>query len=289
MSTDTLVIVDSNYLCFVERYGMSIGLSYKGSETSIIFGFFRHILALARKYNTTSFAFVWDSKSSLRKKIYPGYKEARVKKAQELSKEDIAANQKAYKQFTELRTKALPMFGFPNVFMQEGYEGDDLIASIVLDQAEDRKCVVISADNDLLQLLDYCTLYNVSKDSVTTRKEFIRTYKIQPQEWIRVKQISGCTGDSVQGVNGIGDKKAALYIRGELKGKSLDLIENPESEKIIKFNRKLVALPFRGTDHFEIQEVENYSKKSFIKLCKHYGFRSFQQNGYAWFKAFKMK
>lgn len=288
---EILIIVDCNYLCYVNKYSMSSGLSYRGDRTEIIFGVFRQILDLARQFETTHFAFCWDSKISLRKEIFADYKANRH--LREKTEEERIADKIAYQQFDELRTTALYEFGFNNVFLKEGYEGDDIIASIVKNRINSDN-IVVSSDQDLLQLLDKCSLYNITKKEMATEEIFRRTYGIEPKQWAEAKYISGCSTDNVPGVANVGEKTAIRFITGKLtKGQTYDKIVlfKEHFRNDFERNKKLILLPFDGTGIFPIRKPKvDWSKNNFIDFCKKYGFKSFMAGKYIdeWAKVFKM-
>ena len=63
-------------------------------------------------------------------------------------KEDL--NQ-GYRQLNEFRMTVLPALGVKNIYIQTGYESDDLIASIVKNNSGN--FIIVTNDNDLYQLL----------------------------------------------------------------------------------------------------------------------------------------
>ena len=280
------IVCDCNYISYVEKFALSTGLSYRGGHTEIIYGFLKQILKLAQRFETNQLIFCWDSKDSLRKKTYPEYKANRRKDQTEEEKE---ANEIAYKQFNQLRRTVLPSMGFNNIFMQEGYEGDDLIAYIV----RDHPCnVVITNDEDMLQLLDNCNLYNITKRSLTDKDEFIRAYGISPMDWVDVKSYAGCYSDNVKGLEGVGEKTVAKWLRGELKQttKTYQKINSPEGWDIHRRNHPLVCLPLEGLPPIRLTK-DSFLKKSFRDVFMEYGFNSFLENDKfeKWIKAFNLR
>lgn len=263
------VIIDSNYLCYISKYALSNGLSYNGGRTEIIFGFLKDIISLAKKFETNNFVFCWDSKESERRKIFSNYK---YKRHQDKTEDEIVGDKVAFRQFTILREKVLPYLGFSNVFFQEGYEADDLIASVVMNN-KDMTNIVVSSDNDLYQLLEYCSLYNFSKQETMTELLFNRNFGIQPHRWVDVKTLAGCSSDNVPGIEGVGEIKAIKYLKGELSsGKTFDSIKaQTEDEK--ELTERLVKLPFPGTKIFEIKK-NHFSIKTFNNICDEFGFIS---------------
>jgi len=279
------IIIDCNYLCYVNKFALSKGLAYKGNRTEIIFGFLRHLLELSRQFQTNQFIFCWDSRDSFRKKIYPEYK---INRRVDRSEEEIESDKIAYKQFDLLRTYVLPTMGFTNILLRKGYECDDLIASIVKNNL-DIKYIVVANDSDLFQLLDYCTLYNISKKRLMTKIIFEREKGIEPNKWGIVKAIMGCSADNIHGVSGVGEKTAIKYLKRETTPKITLKIKN--SLEIIRRNMLLVILPFEGIKRLQIIHQQDLSKKGFVTICERFAFNSFLEIKLLqeWIKQFNMK
>jgi len=278
-----MIIFDSNYVAYVSKFSLSQGLSYRGTNTEIIFGFLKQVLTLAEQFKDSDIVFCWDSKESLRKKIYPEYKANRKENLTEEQKEE---NQIAYAQFNILRKTILPELGFSNNFMEEGYESDDLIASLVLARTD--KPIVISSDKDLYQLLDHCNIYNITKREIYNKELFTREYGIRPFRWITVKSIAGCNTDNVKGVEKVGEKTAIKYLKGEMKpsAKTYDSIINFD----ISINKKLIELPFTGCPNINERIFPNdLKRKKFISIFDKFGLQSFINNIDKWEKIFCSK
>jgi DNA polymerase I len=273
------LIIDCNYLCYVHKFALSSGLSYHGSRTEIIFGFIKTTLDLARKFETNKFIFCWDSKKSLRREIYPEYKSNR---RNNLTEEEEESNRIAYAQFDKLKI-VLPKMGFSNVFEEEGYESDDIIASLVTGGKLGRT-VVISSDKDLYQLLDWCSLCN-ARGAVYSKEMFIREYGIEPSKWKDAKALAGCSTDNVKGADRVGEKTAIRYLKGELK-------EYNQTFKKIHFfdsdlTRRLTTLPFEGCPDFKSKlKKDECSPDKFRKVFEEYGFESLIDGLNKWEKIF---
>jgi DNA polymerase-1 len=269
----TLLVIDSNYVCYISKFAYSQGLDYKGSPTEILFGVLKTIIDLSSRFETNRFAFCFDSKQSKRMNMFPKYKWKRKQDKSEAMEEN---DKIAYRQFDQLRLEVLPKLGFSNIFMQDGYESDDLIASIVRDNVfkeDNTSIIVVSSDSDLYQLLGGCSIYNLTKKETMTKHIFTRTYGIRPCEWVNVMELSGCNTDNVPGIEGVGKKKAIAYLKGELtKGKVFDRIRTCDA-KDIDFTRELVELPFPGTMQCRL-EKEYFSTRQYKDVCAHYGFKS---------------
>jgi len=271
MNSPTLII-DSYAICHQVKY--TIGdLSYEEQKVGIIFGFLRHILSLSKQFDTNKFLFCWDSKKSFRKDIYPTYKENRRK---EQTPEEQQLYKIAFKQFHELRLKVLPKFGFKNNFIQTGMEADDLIA--IITQNYDQELVIISADQDLYQLLSpNVSMYSSKGKKLTTEQSFTEKYDITPKEWVTVKQVAGCNTDNVKGIKGVGEKTAIKYIKNKLGKHTKTYNSIVCGDTIIERNEALVKLPFKGTKTPKIKQDRPFYLANFIELTDEYGFRSMQQ------------
>lgn len=276
----TWLILDSNYLCHRAWYVFGGKLSYEEKPTGVLFGFLKMIETMKEYYNTEDLIFCWDSKSSKRKKIYPQYK------ANRQDRDFTPEEQKAYNDFRKqielLRTKFLPLMGYKNSFYQEGYEADDLIASIC-QQNHSRfkntdRVVIVTSDKDLYQLIRsniFC--YNPQTNITMTLQRFYSEYKIHPKKWWQVKAIAGCSTDNVKGVEGVGEKTAIKYLNGELKPttKAYENIKLYEENNLDVINVPLVKLPFKGTMKCTIRQ-NNFNQKVWNQICNSLGMNSLE-------------
>ena len=150
-----LLILDANFLAHRSKHAMkNQDLSHERQKTEVIFNFMQGLFALAELFEPRVWAFTWDSRKNFRKGIYPEYKAGRH--SSEKSQEDIDLDSIAFPQFTRLRREIIPKLGFQNNFIQTGYEGDDIIASIVMKYSgEFGHATIAASDQDLFQLLGY--------------------------------------------------------------------------------------------------------------------------------------
>ena len=261
------LILDCNYLCHRAKHSTR-DLSYEGNATGIIYGLLKSLSGFQDLFNTPNFVFCFDSRTSKRKEIYPEYKANRAKK--EYTEEEIEFDKKFRKQIKKLRTTYLPMIGFKNIFIQKGYESDDLMAEICLHIKSDDEAVIITSDKDLYQCISgNISCYNPQTNKLMTLQRFKKEYGITPNRWGLVKSMAGCTTDNVKGVKGIGEKFAIKYLTGELrKGKKYDALCFPDSVKIEFFNRNLVILPMKGTKGCRLRQdkLSEFGWKEVTKL-----------------------
>lgn len=260
-----ILIIDSNYLC--HRAIHTTGpLSYRGQPTGVIFGFLNQLFTLGQAVRPDEVVFVWDSRKSKRRKRYPFYKN----RGHEEPDPDLIA---AFSQFSKLRCHILPELGFHNNFIQSGYEADDLIAKLVMEEP-DPSFVTASGDQDLYQLLDHTDMYSMPKSAQikqVTKRTFTQEYGIKPKDWVRVKQIAGCSSDTVPGIKGVGEATAIKYLLGQLKPESVKYKAIEAGRDIINRNEWLVKLPLPGTKKYEIDR-SSFDKFRLRDLCKDLGF-----------------
>lgn len=266
-----MILIDSNAICYREAYAIGDKLSYEERKVGIIFGFLREILKLSKLYNTNEFAFCWDSRKSLRKQVYPEYKQKR--KTSEIDPQ-------VFEQFETIRTRMLPEIGFRNIFGYEGYESDDILADIVLNTPLHIEITIASSDEDLFQLLyDGVKIYNLHSKKEYDCWSFEKDYGITNDSWSLVKSIAGCSSDNIKGIEGVGEKTAIKYILGQLdhKTKAYKKIVSEEGQKIIARNYDLINLPYKNTPQSVIVE-DNLSLLGFMSVCKRFGFSSIMKD-----------
>ena len=295
-----IIIIDSNYLCHYNAHRFT-DFNFKGMQTGVIFGFLHSLYSIVDQvlpsYNdnmgesvqSLKVVFAWDSRESIRRSLYPAYKEGRHKKHK--TREERKAEAEMYGQFDAVRDWVLPTIGFRNVFIAPQFEADDIIASICNRYKDRERVVIVSSDNDLYQLLSPgCCMYRPKTKKYYTSKDFRQEWRIQPQQWVLVKAMAGCASDNISGIEGVGEKKAAAYIRGLLPkgGKVAQRIESDEGQTIIATNLPLVALPMPGCPRFTLRK-DQLTARGCLKVCEAYVFRSLMAAEVSWRQLFSMK
>jgi 5'-3' exonuclease len=257
------------------------GLSNGNTPTGVIYGFLKTIIALQELFRTDKVIFCWDSKSSLRKDIYPDYKKKRSQRYKEWTDEEAKFEKDFRLQMKELRRTYLKKIGYKNVFCQKGYEGDDIMASICKDLPNSSEAIIVTSDQDLYQCLKHnVSIHNPMKRKTLTLERFQKEYGLSPSEWYMLKAITGCPTDEVKGVKGVGEKIGTKYLKGNLKDttKAYQNINSTEGFEIYKRNLKLVKLPFKGTRHFKLKQ-DKLSRKGWKEVMELLGMKSLRDKG----------
>ena len=298
------ILVDSRCVCWnatfkAYKYYPNVR-SQEEREATILNCFFDKIEFICKALNTTKLVFAWDCsrETSIRRKLYPEYKNNRAgwnpdKEVQHVSQRTTEAMDKNLQIRKEceyfwkiIETEVIPKLGFKNCYKADGYEGDDIIASIV-ESYPDQYFVIYSDDNDYVQLIrknvamasvrDYGSGNNVTVYNETRAMNSPKLRGLHPSRFADVKALAGCHSDAVPGIKGIGENRALEYlITGTIRtpsGKPSLLVKKIEDAKAngeLALWDKLVRLPLSGVPRFTlVDDVFDY--KYFLKLCDYYG------------------
>lgn len=254
-----ILVLDCNYLCFRAYWTTGRQL-----ENGTVYGFLSTLQSLRAKFAPDRIVFCFDGGgTNLRRIEYPEYKRGKVRKdGWDEDRENV------HYQIVKLQSNILPALGFRNVFWRNGYEADDVIASICKTEFSryqgdglDGPIIIVSADHDLYQLLedDRIRMYEPSKDLLLDAAGFREQWGIEPRLWPNVKALAGCRSDNIPGVGGVGEKTAAKYLaRSDVASERIYKVRMKVRDKIdlVKFNLRLVRLPWAGIGDFQIKEDE---------------------------------
>lgn len=255
-------IFDANYMArraFFSATGRDL-------ENGTVFGFLRDVAAALEYLSATTAVFCWDSALSKRFEIFPGYKASRAERYKKMDADERKREHGFQIDIVRI-SDHLRDIGYANIFRQRGYEADDLIAAACAGFTG-RKYLV-SSDKDLWQLLaPDVSCWNPQQKKMTTRVSFCRSYKILPENWVEVKVIAGCETDDIPGVSGFGEPTAVKYIRDGLPKKSKLYGRIEAAAERVELNRRLVRLPFPGTQPCRPQPGDNPTAANWAAVAK---------------------
>lgn len=271
----TVLLVDVSNLAWRALHAFSknpIPLTYQNKRVETLFGFLRDTDNLRRLFSPSICMFCFDEGPSLRKTIYPDYKEGRG--SDNPSDKQVSDRRALREQVCRLREEVLPAMGYQNMVSHEGYEADDLIASCCLNLPRGAEAVIVSSDQDLYQLLsNRVSIYNAHAKRMVTIDSFRQTYGIIPQAWPKVKAIAGDDSDGVPGVPRVGISTAIKHLKGDLGSWTKAHRNIKMSSELIRRNIKLVTLPYPGTPVPDFIP-DNYSDKKWNEVVKSLGMDS---------------
>lgn len=283
----TYALLDCHSVCHAAKHKTK-RLTFGGYNTGVIFGFLRTLLKLQEDLRPDIWVFAWDSKASVRREAYPDYKLDRLEK----SPEELKLNALVAPQFDILRDEVLPELGFANVFRVDGFEADDIIAQAIRLGPLGDRYIMVTRDNDMLQLLsDDVIMYDHVNNGYYTKENFISDWGIQPRQWVIVKAIAGCSTDNVKGIHGIGEKTAAKMLAGQLgeHTKAFKAIMDKGNQDMAQRNVHLVALPHHAMPALNVSTWrDSFNLRGFGEICMAFGMESMirDANWHRWKEAF---
>jgi DNA polymerase-1 len=197
-----LLLIDGHGLAFRGFYAIPEMNAPDGTPTNAVLGFMNMLLKAMEQWNPDRIGIFFDPHGpTARDAMYGAYKEGRVPAPE------------AFKPQMPLIMELSLALGFP-VFIEEGTEADDLIASTAASAAAAGfETVILSADKDLLQILrSGVTMARPSKGisefKLYDEKSFSEEYGFAPPAMADYLALVGDSVDNIPGVPGIGDKTA---------------------------------------------------------------------------------
>ncbi len=200
-----ILLIDGNLLLFksffATFYSQNKLVTSKGIDTTATHTFILSLIKIFQMYKPSHCFIAFDAgKKTKRHDIYKEYKAGRPKVPVEIFEQK------------DIIIEILNSMNIRHMDM-EGYEGDDLIASMTTKFSNNNEILVWSDDQDLLQLIDN----NVSvivKDSKTKKfiikniNNFKDIHGFEHYQIPDFKGISGDSSDNLPGIKGIGPKGA---------------------------------------------------------------------------------
>ena len=225
----TITIIDTFGFLFRSYYALPPLKSSTGFPTGLLTGFMNLISNIGKDFETDYLVFALDSKGdTFRNEIYNQYKAHRPDVP-----EDLLAQ-------LPVAIDWISKMGF-EIAIKEGFEADDLIASIAYDaKQKDLEVRIVSHDKDLYQLIedDRVYLFDPIKKTIINEKHCLEKYGIQPHQFIDYQSLLGDSADNVPGVKGVGAKTAQALI--EKYGTLENIYENLESIEKTRWKNLLI-------------------------------------------------
>ena len=139
---NTTYLVDGSGYIFRAYYAVAPLSNSQGLPTNALLGFSRMIMKLIKDKQASSIAVAFDTgKPTFRHEIYSEYKANRAE-----CPEDLVPQMPYFRKIA----KALGLV----CYEKEGFEADDIIATLTVNLASEKnKVVIVSGDKDLTQLV----------------------------------------------------------------------------------------------------------------------------------------
>ena len=197
-----IYLLDGNYLAYRSFYAIPHLQSSSGKPVGALYGFASTIIKILKDYQALYLGVAFDMKApTFRHHLFDHYKITR-KPMPELLVE----------QLPEIRN-ILDAFGIP-IIEKEGYEADDLLASMALDYAaQGYESIIVTGDKDLAQVLGKgISLLNPATWKSLDRQSFLKKYGFSSEHIVDFLALTGDASDNIPGVPGIGEKTATALI-----------------------------------------------------------------------------
>ena len=218
MTTESsrLLLVDGHSLAYRAFHALPVEnfSTTTGQPTNAVYGFTSMLINVLRDERPTHIAVAFDvSRRSFRTEAYADYKANR------------SSSPEAFSGQVSLVKEVLAALRIPAV-EQEGYEADDVIATLAI-QARDAGIPVLisTGDRDMFQLVGdgITVLYAIRGVSELARMDpaaVTARYGVGPDRFRDRAALVGESSDNLPGVPGVGDKTAAKWITtyGSLDG-----------------------------------------------------------------------
>jgi DNA polymerase-1 len=208
-SRPRLLLLDGHSLAYRAFFALPVEnfSTTTGQHTNAVFGFTSMLINVLRDEQPTHIAVAFDkSRQTFRLQEYAEYKAKRNKTPEEFSSQLPLINEV----LDALKIKHL---------VKEGYEADDIIATLVTEAlAEGFEVLILSGDRDAFQLVtgDSTVLYpmrGVSELARMTPDAVEERYGVRPERYPELAAIVGETSDNLPGVPGVGPGFAARWLK----------------------------------------------------------------------------
>ena len=202
MSNPTLVLIDGHSLAFRAFHAIPLSLtSPSGELTNAVFGFTSMLLNVLREQAPEYVVVAFDVGKTFRHEMYDAYKGHRERMPDELRDQ------------VERIKEVVNTLNIP-VFTAEGYEADDVLATLARQAAgQGVHSLIVTGDRDILQVVDehirVLTSGRQFSDTIIYDPAAVEAkYGLRPDQLVDLKALVGDKSDNIPGVRGIGEKGA---------------------------------------------------------------------------------
>jgi len=283
MAESEIFLIDATAFCYRAFYALK-GLSTTfGQATNAIYGFVNMLNKILKENKPKYLAVCFDvSRDTFRMKKFPSYKIQRPPMPENLASQ------------IPLIKEIISAYGIA-MFAKEGYEADDLIATLKSKARKKGLAVsIISSDKDMLQLVDeHTVVFSPYKDegAIYGKDTIIERFGVSPSRVSDILALMGDAADNIPGIPGIGEKTAGELIRnfGSLE-KLLNNTAKIPSAKIrqsieqnrdkIKLNQELCRLDDSVDLEFDLDKLKiaEPDTKELFRLFRYLEFKKLIKN-----------
>ncbi len=207
MPEPTLVLIDGHSLAFRAFHAIPLGLTSPGGElTNAVYGFTSMLLRVLREQAPEYVAVAFDVGRTFRHEMYEAYKGHRERMPDELRTQ------------VERIKEVVAALNIP-IFTAEGYEADDVLATLARQAAEQEvNALIVTGDRDILQVVSdrirVLTSGRQFSDTIIYDPAAVAAkYGLRVDQLVDLKALVGDKSDNIPGVKGIGEKGATNLLQ----------------------------------------------------------------------------
>jgi len=278
-----LLIIDGHSLLYRAFHALPPLTNKNGQLTNAVYGFLLILFKAIKDVEANHIVACFDTKKpTFRHQQFEEYKAHRA------AMPDGIASQ------IPIMKQVLEVLGVP-IFEKEGFEADDLVATIATKNQGEAKIYILSGDLDNLQLVnEHIFLYTMGKGIkdglVYDSARVVERFGVTPEQMNDFKALTGDNSDNIPGVPGIGKTTAADLIGrfGSIKNLYDELatdtaVLKPKLKEALKNNKDkaLLSLQLVMTDKnvvmdFNLDQCKlgNFDLKKAEQLFKELNFNS---------------
>lgn len=251
-----LYLIDAHALCYRSFYAIKDLANSKGQKTNAVYGFVSTLKKLLRERRPEYMAVCFDSPARTRRQEkYADYKIQRPSMPDDLRSQ------------LPLIKDVVTGYRIP-VLEYQGYEADDIIATLAgLFSSSGKDVVIVSDDKDMFQLVnDHVRILSIRKDSLIDAGAVKELLGVDPEFVTDFIALAGDKVDNIPGVRGIGEASARHLIEryGHLEEmyRNLDRVDPKSLRERLEahkeealLSKELAELDARVPGEFRIEDM----------------------------------
>ncbi|MBF0620071.1 MAG: DNA polymerase I [Candidatus Omnitrophica bacterium] len=242
MTGPRVLLLDGHALCYRAFFAVQELRNSKGQPTNAVFGFVNILKKIIKELTPAAMAICFDvSKDTHRRARFAAYKAQRSSMP-----EDLALQLPMIREI--VRGYRIP------IFEQEGFEADDILATLAVRfSKQGADVVIVTDDKDMCQLVGPgISVYHSRKDMLMGPAEVEARYGVPPRLIVDYLGLAGDSSDNIPGVTGVGEVTAKKLLQefgsfdgiflhaDEIKGKMKDKIISGREQAVM--SRELATL-----------------------------------------------
>jgi DNA polymerase-1 len=275
-----LLLIDGHSLLHRAFHALPPLTTPGGKPIGAVYGLARMLLKLFKDLDPDYVGVAMEARGpTFRHKEFKAYKEQRPEMDKELEEQIPEAH------------RLLETLGIPH-YISEGYEGEDVIASLIEKAGKSAdEIVIVTGDRDLLQLIGgkvrlFIPEKGLSQGKLYGSKDVVERLGVKPDQVVDYKALCGDVSDNIPGVRGIGEKTARKLLKEyetlegiydhleELPEKTKKLLE--EGKEQAELSRMLATIVSDVPVKLELKEWDEsiLQGEKAQNLFKEFGFKS---------------